>query len=140
MSNTREGRVLIFDTSCLNYFARTDNLSLLEDRYQGRAFVPAEVIAELEAGVDDHPELASIIGAGWYEVLRLEEPDDLILFSNLLKRWGEADRNRGEAATIVLAKRYGYVAVIDDLVGRQAARSEERRVGKECRSRWSPYH
>src|SRR6266853_4271511 len=23
---------------------------------------------------------------------------------------------------------------------RQIARSEERRVGKECRSRWSPYH
>ena len=23
---------------------------------------------------------------------------------------------------------------------RPAARSEERRVGKECRSRWSPYH
>ena len=22
----------------------------------------------------------------------------------------------------------------------QIARSEERRVGKECRSRWSPYH
>src|SRR5260370_36648842 len=29
-----------------------------------------------------------------------------------------------------------------DLVERQAGvvRSEERRVGKECRSRWSPYH
>src|SRR5256885_16656749 len=29
------------------------------------------------------------------------------------------------------------------IVGREvraAARSEERRVGKECRSRWSPYH
>src|SRR3712207_655364 len=24
--------------------------------------------------------------------------------------------------------------------GGQAVRSEERRVGKECRSRWSPYH
>src|SRR5256885_14469651 len=24
--------------------------------------------------------------------------------------------------------------------GRRACRSEERRVGKECRSRWSPYH
>src|SRR3712207_8339272 len=24
--------------------------------------------------------------------------------------------------------------------GRAAVRSEERRVGKECRSRWSPYH
>ena len=23
---------------------------------------------------------------------------------------------------------------------RETARSEERRVGKECRSRWSPYH
>ena len=27
-------------------------------------------------------------------------------------------------------------AVVQDI----AARSEERRVGKECRSRWSPYH
>src|SRR2546422_3847592 len=26
------------------------------------------------------------------------------------------------------------------LAPRGAARSEERRVGKECRSRWSPYH
>ena len=25
-------------------------------------------------------------------------------------------------------------------VGAAIARSEERRVGKECRSRWSPYH
>ena len=25
-------------------------------------------------------------------------------------------------------------------VGRYIGRSEERRVGKECRSRWSPYH
>ena len=24
--------------------------------------------------------------------------------------------------------------------GRSVSRSEERRVGKECRSRWSPYH
>src|SRR5256885_8548425 len=24
--------------------------------------------------------------------------------------------------------------------GRRSRRSEERRVGKECRSRWSPYH
>ena len=26
------------------------------------------------------------------------------------------------------------------LLRQAAARSEERRVGKECRSRWSPYH
>src|SRR6266498_5901544 len=30
---------------------------------------------------------------------------------------------------------------LDSIVGkRKTARSEERRVGKECRSRWSPYH
>ena len=29
--------------------------------------------------------------------------------------------------------------VADDLL-QDAIRSEERRVGKECRSRWSPYH
>ena len=27
-----------------------------------------------------------------------------------------------------------------NLLRRLEARSEERRVGKECRSRWSPYH
>src|SRR3954449_8384104 len=29
---------------------------------------------------------------------------------------------------------------LSDLGGRRIIRSEERRVGKECRSRWSPYH
>ena len=29
---------------------------------------------------------------------------------------------------------------IDQAERRWQARSEERRVGKECRSRWSPYH
>ena len=28
----------------------------------------------------------------------------------------------------------------DYLIAPEAKRSEERRVGKECRSRWSPYH
>ena len=28
----------------------------------------------------------------------------------------------------------------DNIVFFGGARSEERRVGKECRSRWSPYH
>ena len=32
------------------------------------------------------------------------------------------------------------VYLSDGTMGRGTARSEERRVGKECRSRWSPYH
>ena len=30
--------------------------------------------------------------------------------------------------------------IIEDFSLEQYVRSEERRVGKECRSRWSPYH
>jgi len=29
---------------------------------------------------------------------------------------------------------------VDSAINAICARSEERRVGKECRSRWSPYH
>ena len=32
------------------------------------------------------------------------------------------------------------VEAIQDAVELELMRSEERRVGKECRSRWSPYH
>ena len=35
----------------------------------------------------------------------------------------------------------GFDATADSLTaGHFLTRSEERRVGKECRSRWSPYH
>ena len=29
---------------------------------------------------------------------------------------------------------------VSEDIGFESSRSEERRVGKECRSRWSPYH
>ena len=32
-----------------------------------------------------------------------------------------------------------YAQMVQQMFGKKA-RSEERRVGKECRSRWSPYH
>ena len=44
------------------------------------------------------------------------------------------------------SKEYVYVCLergsrkIRRIVVRDKSRSEERRVGKECRSRWSPYH
>ena len=36
------------------------------------------------------------------------------------------------------AERLAYVQTVRRM--RASNRSEERRVGKECRSRWSPYH
>src|SRR3712207_4994643 len=41
-------------------------------------------------------------------------------------------------ALVALRVYYAYVAAGGGLAHR--TRSEERRVGKECRSRWSPYH
>ena len=35
---------------------------------------------------------------------------------------------------------HGYAPDLGYEFLRNAIRSEERRVGKECRSRWSPYH
>src|SRR5256886_14986744 len=40
------------------------------------------------------------------------------------------------ATTAVMTVLLGSIAGVSLVVGR----SEERRVGKECRSRWSPYH
>ena len=43
-------------------------------------------------------------------------------------------RQAGEAISVMFILEDGQVAYGD------LCRSEERRVGKECRSRWSPYH
>jgi len=43
-------------------------------------------------------------------------------------------RPRDSARMLVV--RPGSAPLLDD----RGVRSEERRVGKECRSRWSPYH
>ena len=39
-----------------------------------------------------------------------------------------------------LNKKYSFVGYLASIVPMIILRSEERRVGKECRSRWSPYH
>ena len=47
-------------------------------------------------------------------------------------------RIHGSAIAIVIGLVLAWVG--GTLTGGQKGRSEERRVGKECRSRWSPYH
>ena len=62
-------------------------------------------------------------------------------------------KTTGDAAMAMLGKQvaahWGYTTVgvaqgdkvrLLTIAGEEAERSEERRVGKECRSRWSPYH
>src|SRR3712207_7984704 len=50
---------------------------------------------------------------------------------------------RGSVPSLLALLLLGLIALIDRSAWKGCAqmfRSEERRVGKECRSRWSPYH
>src|SRR3712207_9046537 len=64
------------------------------------------------------------------------------------ERWEETRRQAGWAKTFGLplelisaeeARERFPLMVTDGVLGASWLRSEERRVGKECRSRWSPY-
>jgi len=51
--------------------------------------------------------------------------------------WGRIVNVASTHGLVASATKSAYVAAKHGLIG---LRSEERRVGKECRSRWSPYH
>ena len=55
-----------------------------------------------------------------------------------LDRYIVGQKNAKKAVAIALRNRWRRQQVNGSL--RDEIRSEERRVGKECRSRWSPYH
>ena len=79
-----------------------------------------------------------LTGAGLASQLRLESA----------ARGAARELARGEetAAAVEVAERIGGEGTAVSVSGSgqwvrvEVTRSEERRVGKECRSRWSPYH
>src|SRR2546426_7946238 len=80
-------------------------------------------------------------GRARYERLLLEDGPDRLLDEPGLLEALLALRTLAVPSPLLFA----YVAVRHALLAagvddRELARSEERRVGKECRSRWSPYH
>src|SRR5256886_10813569 len=56
--------------------------------------------------------------------------------------WQNPSAGRTQIASIPEALEFPGLSsrARDSGLGRSEGRSEERRVGKECRSRWSPYH
>ena len=67
------------------------------------------------------------------DILLMVYPDNspLPTESHLMRKY-DASRNTVRRAVKMLQD--------EGLVRTRQGRSEERRVGKECRSRWSPYH
>ena len=75
------------------------------------------------------PQTASFFVAAYWLVL--------LLFCTWLI-W--LDRNTDNFALLMLLAAFTVFQTAYAVSGDLAERSEERRVGKECRSRWSPYH
>src|SRR3712207_9586481 len=55
-------------------------------------------------------------------------------------RWLRGLLQRAHKNTVVVALAAKLARVAGAVLRSGRGRSEERRVGKECRSRWSPYH
>src|SRR2546422_3788995 len=53
---------------------------------------------------------------------------------------GRGCGGRYDGDTAPMTEKEPYDVALHPVVVRDDVRSEERRVGKECRSRWSPYH
>src|SRR5258708_38480155 len=87
-------------------------------------------LQEASARLKDHPLVGDVRGVGLIAALEMvADKETRAPFDPALKVGATVDR---------YAREHGLIArFIGDRI---AFRSEERRVGKECRSRWSPYH
>ena len=76
------------------------------------------------------------------EVVGLNVLDKNAMISLIGLKIGDVIKIPGTATANAIRKlwKHGLVGDVTISADRIEGRSEERRVGKECRSRWSPYH
>ena len=87
---------------------------------------------------------------GDLDLARVEREADVVgltaMGPQIRRAYDLADLFRARGKKLVLGGTWVSLAAeeslrdADAVVAGEAERSEERRVGKECRSRWSPYH
>src|SRR2546425_8739623 len=127
-----------------------EDLRRLENRKQKRSLtelVGVNLCSNDYLGLATHPKLREAIVQAVQEAPRIGGTGSRLL-SGHLAEWDvvEADFAQFAGTEAALYFGSGYAAnlgLLTSLVGRDDvvfSRSEERRVGKECRSRWSPYH
>src|ERR1043166_3467824 len=67
-------------------------------------------------------------------VVQIAKGDDVVLI------WGLQAKDPADPSKMYKYNTYDMLRIENGKVAEHWDRSEERRVGKECRSRWSPYH
>ena len=68
-----------------------------------------------------------------YDSLKAFDPEIALQIEKEAKR-------QNEHLELIASENWVSEAVLEAMGSPLTTRSEERRVGKECRSRWSPYH
>ncbi|WP_052397020.1 hypothetical protein [Streptomyces sp. NRRL F-5123] len=115
---------LVFDSSPLNYFARSGHLALLEKLVDGRACFMTTVVAdELQRGASRHSRLHMVGAQPWLTAASDDSLQFLRLFAMFHSRLGGSSRDTkdlGEATTLAYAELHHCTAVIDDRAGRNA--------------------
>ena len=109
--------------------AARESLEELAELARSAGAVVAGSILQMRDAIDP----ASVVGRGKLEEIRAEvqaRKVPLIIFDRELTPVQQRNLERGVDCRVI-----DRTQLILDIF-----RSEERRVGKECRSRWSPYH
>ena len=95
------------------------------------------LVTELGMVVDWHPAISVLEAVSIMALQFSRESYIVLLLSTTIEVREEQPAN---AHSPMLVTEVGMVTEVREEHQPNASRSEERRVGKECRSRWSPYH
>src|SRR3712207_2910679 len=94
-----------------------------------------EIIRNGKTLDDILPEAFAVAREASWRVLGMKHFREQLIGGIVLHQGRIAEMKTGEGKTLVAT----LPAYLNALSGKGVHRSEERRVGKECRSRWSPY-
>src|SRR3712207_5963298 len=112
-----------------------DGLGVLERLNAMDLNAMPRVIVLSAVGQDRITQRAITLGADYYVV----KPFDMDVFTKRIRQMFNNTISSDEIKKTV-SMEMPVTMTVKNENNQQGGRSEERRVGKECRSRWSPYH
>jgi predicted nucleic acid-binding protein len=108
----------------LNHFARAQELDALEKIVEAFDCVTTKAVrAELRRGSVDFPALSDALELDWVRTVSCDELDELYAFGRYMSRFGNLERNAGEASVLAWAEVHEVAAYVDDQVACNVGRA-----------------